>query len=210
MNNPILSNHPAAPKIRKAGFTLIEVALAVAVVVIGLLALFALISAGLDASSKALADTHAAQFADNIYNGLRSRSLAEAEKGTAPNGNVYWRVFWRDFANSSETISVAASNYWDAATFDIQASPAAFGTYIPASRTVVFENETQHAGGMDDLVNHALRYRLEVHPNTVASWDLTDLENARVEVVTYIWPGEFGGTNNPLLFYSEFNNPGDL
>ncbi len=201
-----------------SSFTLIEVALAIAVVVIGVLALFSLISTGLDASAKALADTHAAQFADNVFNGLRSRSNAEAEEQVAPGDIVPWREFWLDFAEGREGITLAAQDYWDVGSTDIRASQWAvfpFPHFTPTHYQLAFSNLNQHAA-MGNIVNHALRYRIEVTSPGVSTWsvssdwDLLSYTNARVQVTMYVWPGEFGSTNDPLTFYSEFNNPGDL
>ena len=60
---------------RDKGFTLVEVALALLVMAIGVLAVFSLLSAGLDASARAVDDTHAAMFADSVFNSLKSLSL---------------------------------------------------------------------------------------------------------------------------------------
>ena len=204
---------------RKGGFTLMEVALAVSVVVIGLMALFALVSSGLDSSTLAVKDTHAAMFADNVFNGLRATSQAHAELGTNINGDVYWRMFWADFASARTTLTVAASSVWDAdaGSYDIRASRyikggrGAAATYDPSMRKLRFDNRPQHADlEGDPLVNHALRYRLEIRPGDVGFW-LTDvLENESLSVTLFVWPGEFGSTNDPIIFYSEFDNAGDL
>jgi len=211
------------------GFTLMEVALAVSVVVIGLMALFALVSSGLDSSTLAVKDTHAAIFADNVYNGIRAASQARAEKGYDRNtGDVHWRVFWREFAHGETSITVAASQVWDpqSPSFEILASqwkPGPRGqppTYEPLIRTNRFDNKPQHdiTRSGDPLVNHAVRYRLEIRPgdfidpNKQSTWIKWDrgLENTNLSVTLLVWPGEFGSTNDPIVFYSEFDNPGDL
>jgi prepilin-type N-terminal cleavage/methylation domain-containing protein len=50
------------------GFTLIEVALSIAVLALGVLALYTLLSTALDTSAKAKADSQAAMFADGVFN----------------------------------------------------------------------------------------------------------------------------------------------
>jgi prepilin-type N-terminal cleavage/methylation domain-containing protein len=62
----------------RRGFTLIEVALALMVVGVGLLAVFQLFPAGLRAGFDATAETRAAQFADMVFNGMRARAADTA------------------------------------------------------------------------------------------------------------------------------------
>jgi type II secretory pathway component PulJ len=209
----------------KSGFTLMEVALAVSVVVIGLMALFALVSSGLDSSTKAVRDTQAAIFADNVYNGLRATSQAMAELGTNQNQELEWRVFWRDFALGQTSLTVTASSIWNPdyaieefGRFDIKANLWKRGarggsaSYDLELQRLRFDNVPQHdtASSSDPLVNHALRYRLEIRPGNVIDWNTTDLVNTNLSVTLFVWPGEFGSTNDPIIFYSEFDDAGDL
>jgi len=57
-----------------AGFSLVEVCLAILVVAIGLLAVFGLFPMGLRASEDASASTRTALFAQTIFNGIRANS----------------------------------------------------------------------------------------------------------------------------------------
>ena len=100
-----------------AGFTLVELAIAVAVVFTGVLALFALITAGLESSAKAVADTQGALFADDVFNRLGAENQKAAEAGVVPpnnpnSGTVMWRKFWTDFATRATNITVAAWPVW--------------------------------------------------------------------------------------------------
>lgn len=202
-----------------------EVALAVSVVVIGLMALFALVSSGLDSSTSAVRDTQAAIFADTVYNGLRATSQLMAERGTNHLGKVEWRVFWKDFAKGNWTQTVAAASVWDPdyaisefGGFHIKANVWKKGSRGGASswdadlQRLRFDNLPQHAlsASGDPLVNHALRYRLEVRPGEVTDWVEDDIVNTNVSVTLFVWPSEFGSTNDPIIFYSEFDNAGDL
>ena len=58
----------------KAGFTLIEVSLAVLVVGLGLLAVFSLFPSGLRSAEEGAADTHAGLFAETVMTGLRGNA----------------------------------------------------------------------------------------------------------------------------------------
>jgi prepilin-type N-terminal cleavage/methylation domain-containing protein len=71
---------------RAAGFTLIEVSLAVLVIGLGLLAIFSLFPAGLRSAEEGAADTHAGLFADTVMNGLH--------------GNAATLTNWTDWCNS--------------------------------------------------------------------------------------------------------------
>jgi len=209
-----------------SGFTLMEVALAVSVVVIGLMALFALVSSGLDSSTRAVRDTQAAIFADGVYEGLRANSQLMAELGTNSLEDVVWRVFWKHFADNTTSLTIAADSTWDPDYSDQQydgfhieanifnkPSRGTDGFFDPDPKQLRFDNASLQVGvaaGNAPLVSHALRYRLEVRPGEVIDWDKTVLVNTNVSVTLYVWPGEFGSTNDPIIFYSEFDNGGDL
>jgi len=60
----------------EGGFTLVEVALAVLVVGIGLLAIFGLFPSGLRSAEDATADTRCGLFAETVLNGMRGRALS--------------------------------------------------------------------------------------------------------------------------------------
>ena len=210
-----------------AGFTLIEVALAVAVVVIGLLALFALITAGLDASKRAVADTQAAFFADNVFSGLAAASQAQAERGVDRSGptiqRVYWREFWQSFGGQRTNVTVAALPVWqDPPDKSPAPDPLRIIGYAgrpPNPITVKFQNIEQHGDMPNAILNHVLRYRLLVDPADAASgawvsdaaW-LRNPENTRIALTLWVWDGEFGSTDedDAIVFYTEFDNPGDL
>lgn len=68
---------------RKQGFTLIEILIAMSILVIGLVGILALFPAGLNATRKAIEDTNAAIIADSLYSSLRS-----AAKKTVPGGKL--------------------------------------------------------------------------------------------------------------------------
>jgi len=57
---------------KKSGFTLVETALAILVVSVGMLAIFSLFPAGMISNKQAVDDTYAALFADEVFNGVRA------------------------------------------------------------------------------------------------------------------------------------------
>ena len=56
---------------RRAGFSLVEVALAIMVIAVGLLSVFGLFPHGMESSRRALDETRAAAFAEQTFNSLR-------------------------------------------------------------------------------------------------------------------------------------------
>ncbi|MEI6972298.1 MAG: type IV pilus modification protein PilV [bacterium] len=199
------------------GFTLIEVAIAVLVVAIGVLAVVALFSGGLTASARAVADTHASMFAENVFNGLRARSLLMAEQQTFATNT--WLAFWNGFAYGTGSITIAA----DAPVGGVWTNPSVIRAGGPY--TQMFVNLPTHGGGTTGIVNHAFRY-------SIRAWvtNSVNLNNnsAKVNktwypytttgsvytagVLLHIWDGRFGGTNtdDALIFYSSFANQGNL
>lgn len=186
----------------RAGFTLVEVAIAIVVVALGILAVFALLSAGMDASRKALTETHAAMFADSVFNGMRARSLRAAEQGQ-------WESFWNEFINSTRlpsgvswktNILVAAPGAW--------LNTGALAVSNGGIYTCVYKNDPFHDPSVSGVEDHALRYRC----NASSIYPLTVKWTNKVLVTLQVWDGEFGSTSNEdaLVFYSEFYNQGDL
>lgn len=199
------------------GFTLIEVALAVLIVGIGILAVAALFSTGLTSSAKAVADTQASMFAENVFNGLRARSLLMAERQTATNKT--WNAFWISFTNGSTGVTIAAVapdwGVWKNVTTISNGGPY----------TQVFLNIPKHSLATTGIVNHAFRYSISAwmtnvvssnfvsaRVNTNCTWWSAPISNTTVGVSLYVWDGQFGTTNlgDALMFYSEFANQGDL
>ncbi|MDA1088504.1 MAG: prepilin-type N-terminal cleavage/methylation domain-containing protein [Verrucomicrobia bacterium] len=187
----------------QAGFTLIEVALSLVVVLIGVLALFALITSGLDSSAKGVADTHSALFADNVFNGLAAASLAAAEQGVL-GGNVQWRVFWDDFTKGNKAVPIAAPTTWVPANLDIRRTS-------PGTPNLIKYQIAPTHSGVAGLVNHALKYSLTVNFSSPIT-PVKEMANTRVMVTLKVWDGEFSAAldADAIVYYSEFDNPGDL
>lgn len=130
---------PTADRFRaKAGFSLVEVALALLVVSVGLAAVFALFPSGADANRRAIQDTQIGLFADYVLNGARH----QAEE-----------VTWDEVNDSGGLIvSPLCGQYaWS--------SPDAVVADAGAPRAVVYKTEANSA-----IEEMAFRYKLRVYP----------------------------------------------
>jgi len=159
---------------------------------------FALLGAGMDASRGALTETHAAMFADSVFNGMRARSLRAASTND-------WEVFWSRFIARQTNIPVAA---WAGAGGGAWSNASQLAVSNGGIYTVIFRNRPYHDAATPGVENHALRYRCTaslLYPATV-------LWTNKAMVTLQVWDGEFGSTSNDtaLTFYSEFYNQGDL
>jgi prepilin-type N-terminal cleavage/methylation domain-containing protein len=186
---------------RQDGFTLMEVALAVVVVGVGVLGMVALLSGGLDASSKASSTTQAAFLADATMNALRARSTEMAQSNR-------WDEFWNNFAlTANEKLTIPV--------------PPAWQGYGGAQEIKIYGNGTKQAlaflsnannfrgSSIWNIPHGKLRYQLSVSnaPPSPSSRGLR-------YVTLRIWPGAGRTDNlrdeNALVFYSEFANVGSL
>lgn len=209
---------------RRAGFTLVEVALAVVVVAIGVTAAFALIAAGLAASAKAVAETRASIFADNVFNALRSSSAAACNEGILydeyPMSAGYFESFWEDFLDSDGgQVSVAAGPAWPVGV-SFPGGPWAPPTtnFMQVTldsdiHTLVFTNVSLRTGEETAFVNHAIRYQGVVEESVIAgSWASDGDWTNKMKVILNVWEGEYGSdeVDDALVFYTEFINHGKL
>jgi Tfp pilus assembly protein PilV len=158
----------------KAGLVLVEVAMAIFVFAVGVLALVVLLNSSAERAGRAHADTRRALFAQSVFQGLRAVSFAAREQGR-------WTNFWFDFSDGYTNIAVSAPGAWST-----NLSIAGYGL-----QTNVFRASSQF------LFSHALRYRLDVDPDT---------DPRRVSVLLTVWEGEFGQTDEGgKPFYTEFH-----
>ncbi len=160
----------------RAGFSLVEVTLALMVVAIGVLSVMSLFPVGLDQNVRSIADTHTALFAEDVLNGLQ----AWAEDG------------WSNLHEAIVPPAAEASWATNAMPFDMKNDdpwPAVWTNayYLPdssGSRQPLVHGEKQH-----------LRF----------SFALTTNDHRTIKAATlFIWSGEFGSTGNPTIFYTEF------
>lgn len=223
MNGLTLQDPPPRETQRRnpcSGFTLIELAIAVAVVFIGVLSLFALITSGLDESGKAVADTQAAMFAESVFNGLGAISQREATN------NVGWRQEWNAIANKKPITLPApvwrGADPTRATNYTVIATKPLPPPRLPDVQTLVFSNYAFRVDvtlpGHEELAKlttYALRYILVVGNSgqfDLATTGPASTPNVIIPVRLYVWDGQFGqsDTNQALVFYTEFDNPGDL
>ena len=83
---------------------------------------------------------------------------------------------WAGLAEAQ--LPVAASDMWDPA---------------PSNTQVTGINFLTNSYQLDPYEDHALRYRLVVTTNGLLK-----------AATLFVWPGEFGSTNDPSMFYAEF------
>lgn len=188
-----------------SGFTLVEVALAVVVVALGILAVFGLLSAGLDQSSKAIAETEAAIFADNVFHGLGAISLALADIPTTVT-NYPWEAFWRAASFGMTNIPVTAPDAWEPVGASVVETDGLIHTNEYVSRTPTFR------GSSVSVKNHFMRYSLSVQLRDAVpgGGSKAGLWTNRASCSLRVWRGRFGELKEPIVFYEEFTNPGDL
>lgn len=201
-------------KAKRQGFTLIEVALAIVVVAVGIMAVFSLLGSGLDSCSKAIAETQAAIFADNVFNGLRSAALTQAESSNSWwIGSNDWHKFWQNVKSGDTNITVASCGMWKNSSGAKPLIISGQDNPVKGYNCIAFTNLSIHGSSEKDtiiIVNGGMRYRLDVNGPTNIGAGLGEKVSAKLSV----WPGLYGGatlnTNEATIFYTEFNDPGNL
>jgi type IV pilus modification protein PilV len=167
------------------GFTLIEVVIAIIVVAIGVLAMFSLISTGMDASAKAVADTQGSIFADAVFNGFRANAAAASQQESRTNRT--WTAFWDNI--STATNMVAMPMAWvGGADMRIIADNA--------PHDLTFVNQPQRTTSIAGIPNFSLRYRLATAPIGPGAWKTHQL-------FLWVWPGRKTRAQDALRFYTE-------
>lgn len=86
----------------ESGFTLMEIALALMVVGVGLLAIFNLFPAGLRSSINATAYTRSSQFSEELFNAIRAEAYAMTNRAD-------WTAFMAEGNLSTETFDTYAN-----------------------------------------------------------------------------------------------------
>ena len=122
-----------------AGFSLVEVSLALMIVGIGILAILGMFPAGLDQNSRAISDTRAAMFAQEVFGSLR----------------VNAETNWQEIGVSITNLPVAGTNNWW-----IPAS-GGFSNYLDnAVRTNIYRHPDN-----TNIIDHVFRYRIALATN---------------------------------------------
>jgi prepilin-type N-terminal cleavage/methylation domain-containing protein len=124
---------------KRGGFTLIEIALAILVVSIGLLSVFSLFPSGMAANKHAIDDTYGAMFADEVFNGLRA----------VLSTNSFQNVDWSNVA-----IPARSSEKWGFVNEQI----------VRANRLNDWQLAQYRPSSLDGALDFAVRYKLELQP----------------------------------------------
>ena len=123
----------------RGGFTLVEVALALLVISVGIVVVVGLFPAGLQTNKAAIDDTRMAMFAEEVLNGVR------AVAGEAP---------WTYLDNSSFRLPAPAPDLWDPGILsDLEIVPGEVRVNKYVFSSAIY--------GDADLTAYAMRYRLD-------------------------------------------------
>jgi prepilin-type N-terminal cleavage/methylation domain-containing protein len=182
---------------RRGGFTLVEIALALMIFSMGVLAVFLLFGRALDRESDALRYTRMALFGDSVMEALQ----AQSEYLTETASSNEWSLFWDDLADGQTQVVCAA----------------AFSNGIWGSEMSVVGGDVQtnhyyalplHSdpASTTGLLSHTIRYRMTV------KWipTSTNTDNDFAWVTLKVWEGAYGGVTNDagMVFNSAFVNRG--
>lgn len=164
------------PARKKGGFTLIEIALALVVIAIGLMGILSLVSVGLDSNLKSEHETRSALFAEECLNALRyyATILPLDDNSIQFDLDPPAAVFW---AGNVEELKLFANN--------------------------VGENDEPNVNIYRRIregnpVEYAVRYKLfigRVAPDSDIAW-----------IYLQVWGGRFGNEDSPREYYTELFN----
>jgi type II secretory pathway pseudopilin PulG len=118
------------------GFTLMEIALALLVISIGVLAIIGVMSSSLEAANKSIDDTHAAMFADDILHGFQAL------------GSIDWEGL------EGRSLPPPAETMWEGTA----------GQRIEANggwQTIVYESAY-----VEGLIDYAVQFNLDIRPDS--------------------------------------------
>lgn len=120
-----------------AGFSLVEISLALLVVGIGMLTILSMFPAGLDQNYRSISDTHAALFAEEVFSSLR----------------VHAETDWQGIGNNIVSLRVAGADNWY--------EPAGPTNWLD---NTIRTNSYRHPGN-PDMVDHVFRYQIALTTN---------------------------------------------
>ncbi|HMP74008.1 MAG TPA: prepilin-type N-terminal cleavage/methylation domain-containing protein [Kiritimatiellia bacterium] len=161
------------------GFTLVEIALALMVVGIGLLAVFGLFPTGLQMNKAVVDETQVALFAEQVLNGVRAQASTQR---------------W-DRIRTSINIPPPTPDVWlNPDDLTVRVTPGGEDNF----QTLVYQTAGALGGGTAGYEDFGIRYRLEIR----------DVDARRKEVVLRIRPGQFGPVDPTYVFYTELLNHG--
>ncbi len=194
---------------QRAGFTLVETALAMLVAAVGLTAVIALMPAAMDQGKKAADETYAAFFADTVFNSYHVAVATVITNVASPSADRNYVVRWSNLENYKTIPPVTVGGrdmFWkDSADMAVIADGNMRTQLFVAAST----KEKFPSGSLQDIgdqYDHAFRYRL-----TMTDVSVSNVVTRRRLLALEVWPGEYGSTNNPYRFATEifqygFNN----
>ena len=149
---------------RRRGFTLVELAVASALVAVGLLAVFALLRRGIDTEGASEEEIRETLFVETFDATLRAAADHASATGT-------WTEFWTAFANGSTNLplpgasSASAPEHPDGARTLDAASPVPFlvGGDPQSWHAALFAGWPRESGG-GNAVSNVVWYTLETTP----------------------------------------------
>ena len=176
----------------RAGYSLVEVTLALLVVAIGLVATFALFPEGLKASRAAVDDTEIGMFAEYVFTTL--------DLTAGKNGGNYGEKW--DITDTDDFISLMLSRSATQSKFQIR-DCGGVETFYWIPDYYGLSSGDYAASNFKDFWTSAFTYTLDV---AVSTWK-TGERGTTTYVVLKVWPGEYAGSGEPQgtprIFYRE-------
>lgn len=184
-----------AAKGTQAGFSLVETALALLVASIGLTAVVALIPSAMQQGKKSSDETFAAFLADSAFASFRAAAdSAEADR--------MWANLKDYIAIPPVTISIPSDGtdvFWkDSIDLSIEADGQIHTQVFTAASTQGKWGGSWILPSDWEQYDHGLRHRLT----------LSNISPRLASLAMEIWPGEFGSTASPYVYYTEVFNHG--
>ncbi len=200
----ILPLQPAAPRAARA-FTLIELALAVFVLGMAVLALYSLARLGVRAATEAEDETRAALFADDVFTTLGIYADHYRRSGRTTN-ELTWVGFWQQ-VQQGQPLPVAAWDYWQRP--DDGKVQLSFQVADDV-RTNVHRSVNLRAPDDDAFAavpECGFQYRLGVQLPPFGDEPPSAWTNS-VRVTLHVWSGQFRRNPEPFTFYTHFADSG--
>ena len=178
---------------RRAGYSLVEVTLALLVVAIGLTATFALFPEGLRSTRAAVDDTEIGMFAEYVFTTL---DLTAGKHGGNYGANPGW-----DITDTDEFISLMLSQTADPAKFQLR-DGGGIETFYWIPDYFGLASGNYQSSYFVDYWTSAFTYTLDIQ---VCTWKGLG-SGVPTYAVLKVWPGEYAGATpagEPRVFYRE-------
>ena len=200
---------PAPPCRRTAAFTLIELALSVFVMGVGILGVFGLSRLGITAAAEAEDEVRAAMFADDVFTTMRL--YADAMRGTNSDD---WVDFWENIETNE--FPVAGADLW-------QDADGYVPTIVPDGEihtNVFYSVDIRDEGAsFAPIPEYALHYRITIdeEPYSLSAamsgrdYGYTEVSSeSTYRVSLHVWNGGARRRPEAYSFYTHFCERGDL